>query len=190
MRRLKKLLIAILPALLLGVACAPSVRAAAKPAPPAGQTMRPNHMRAGQKACLDKLNLSTDKKARLEAINKKFAEKLRAIAQSSATSDQTRTKFQSLMKQRQTEVDRVLTAKQQEQLKKCLQENRPEGGWMGPRGARDKECLDKLNLSADKMAKLQSIIKKFINNFKGFFATFSYFNHHFAIKSLVQKSSE
>ncbi|MEI6914997.1 MAG: hypothetical protein WCL39_07690 [Armatimonadota bacterium] len=131
MRRLKKLLIAILPALLLGVACAPSVRAAAKPAPPAGQTMRPNHMRAGQKACLDKLNLSTDKKARLEAINKKFAEKLRAIAQSSATPDQKRTKFQNLMKQHQVEVNKVLTTKQKELLEKCRRENGPKGGRPG-----------------------------------------------------------
>lgn len=120
-----------LPVILIGLSCVSSMAKADSPAPkprPGAEKMARsgNKMRVAYQDCLAKLNLSTDKKDKLEAINKKFAAKRMAIAKSNATPDEKKAKIQALAKERQAEVAKVLTTAQQEQLKRCLKEHRPK----------------------------------------------------------------
>lgn len=145
--------------------------------------------RGGYDRGMDKLNLSADQKARVQAINENYRKQMTELkSQTNISVADAKTRREALHKQHQTDIQAVLTTEQKAQLEASRKEwkekgqkgdfNKGEivkndnvgmdkkGDWKGKRGGKDrKEHMAKmqqeLNLSADQQTKMAKLNQDF-----------------------------
>lgn len=123
--------------------------------PPAGSSegaqgqYREREGRRGDRRFGGKLNLTTDQKAQMKAMQESNRSQMQAIRNdTSLTEEQKRTKMKELRQSSRSQFESVLTPEQREQAAKFKQERKGRQGGRGP---------GQLNLTDDQKAKMRTI---------------------------------